>query len=264
MIPGIIAQDTDISAAAPADPFSGSAASFSGTSGFNGQCAIKLASITATNNGFMGWSGWFRSAWFPAGNPSVWSCDSAGSSDTNFHANGSTQFEFDVGNGSRSWSCNIGAADSTAFLTNNVWQHIIGAADVNHAAGLKFIKIYVDGVDASANATGSNGTAWQFTLNGKDFFLGDDGFGNSFDGGIADFSFWPGVNFFTAGDISSTTREHFRDAGGNPVDPATTIAAMGVSPAIMCTGGVTGFLANALGTSGALTVPAGYDSPTNI
>lgn len=235
---------------------------FSGYNGANGQCAISRSSLSCTNNGFLAWAGWFKTTWYTGqlSGAVPWIVDSASLGRPVFILDAFHQYWFEVGNGTRSWGGSIGATTSEAFLDDNTWQHIIAACDTNHASGAKFFKIYVDGVDSTANITETN-PAWTFLMNGKDFIIGDNGSGTGWFGDVADFSFWPGVNFFTAGDISSTTRELFRTAGGAPVDPSVAIAALG-TPAIMCAGGVSGFLANTLGGSGALTVPGGYDSPT--
>jgi hypothetical protein len=268
MIPGVLTQleQSQLGAPPPALPTGG--VRFSGLTGANAKCGIRLASLACTNNAFFGWSGWFRTNWYPTTGtsfPNIWVTDHAGSAFNNFHRNGSTQWEQDITNGTGSGSCNIGAADSLTFLPSSppiVWHHIIAACDVNHANPGKIQKIYVDDVDATANISNTS-AAWTFNLNGKDFWVGDDGFGNSWVGDVFDFSFWPGISLITSSDISSTTRGLFRDStSGSPRNPSVAIAALGAPP-IMLTGGAAGFLANSLGNSGALTVPAGYDPPTN-
>lgn len=236
---------------------------FSGDVGSNGKCSIKLNALSCTDNGFLAWAGWFKTSWFPSTGvvwPYAWVVDSVTRGMPDFFRNGTTQWEFDVANASRSLAATIGLSDSLAFLNDNVWQHIIAACDVNQSSGNKKIKIYVDDVDAGSFS--ETQPAWSFDMNGKDFWMGDNGYGSSWTGDIADFSFWPGINLLTAGDIAEATRRLFIDAFGNPVDPSTAIATLG-TPAIMCSGDATSFLTNSLGSNGSLSVPAGYDAPTN-
>jgi hypothetical protein len=262
---GIIAASSVIKRAAPTPP-SNQAVSFIGTVGPGVKCGLKLPALSCTNNGFFGWAGWFLTDWYPTTGtsfPNIFVTDPNVDFVPNFHQNGSTQWEEDVGVGVNGSSINVGAADSLAYLPAGVvWHHVISAWDVNHANPSKIGKIFVDGVDATANFN-STAAAYNFGMNGKDFWIGDDGFGNSWVGAVYDFSLWPGISLLTGSTISSTTLQLFRTVGGAPVAPSVAIAALG-SPAVMLTGGVSGFLANSLGTNGPLQVPALYDSPVNI
>jgi hypothetical protein len=245
---------------------------FIGWTGSNGQCAIKLNGLSCTNNGFLSWAAWFKNPdWVPATTaqqslkPWLFQCDSGGSSVPTFRRNTQSSSPFgplnewaaEYGNNS---SFNNNAVTSSSHLTNNAWIHVMATADVNHASGSKIFKNYVGDVDRTDSLSSDPQVAWTFTMNGKDFWLGSDSNGDSVFCDIADFSFWPGKSFLTAGDISLTTRRLFIDASGLPVNPSTAIAALG-TPAIMCEGGVSGFLSNSRGNSGALGVPAFFDSP---
>lgn len=240
---GIVASEMRFAA-----PQSGINAVHFGTSGSFGQSALK-STLSCTDNGYAAWAGWFKTDWFPeSGFPYPWTIDPAGDYRPNFHRNGTTQWSWEVGNHTFDLSPTIGVADSLSFLTSNTWQHIICACDMNQSAGNKKLKIYVDDVDATGNFSEAT-AAWTFVMNGKEFWLGDDDWGDTYTGDIADFSFWPGVNLLTAGDISEATRRLFIDGAGKKVDPSVAIASLG-SPALMLTGGVSGFMANSLGTSG--------------
>lgn len=253
MISGITANSDDIS--------SGGGSSTTAVH-FNGNSALKLNSISCTDNGYCAWSGWFKTAWFPeSGFPYIWVVDPNDDFRPAFFRNGTTQYEWEVGNATYDFGPTIGVADSLSFLNDNVWQHIICACDMNQSAGNKRLKIYVNDVDATGNFSDAT-AAWSFVMNGKEFWLGDDSYFDNYTGDIADFSFWPGVNLLTAGDISEVTRRLFIDGSGNLVAPTTAIASLG-TPALMLTGNAASFATNSLGSNGSLSVPDGYDPITN-
>lgn len=130
------------------------------------------------------------------------------------------------------------------------WHHFIGCLRAGVAT-----KLYIDDVSSGAETLG---TAADFTWNGKDVWVGDDGWdGSFFTGDLAYVSLWPGIDFFSGGsDISEATRRLFIDAGGLPVDPSVAIASLG-TPAVMLAGGSTTFADNSLGSSGAFSIVNG-------
>jgi len=264
---GIVAQETEDVPVIPLG-YTPQPVQFTAKTGFNQQCAIRRSVVTCTNNGLCSWAGWFRMTdWATHGAeqdglPHIFHGDAASFQYPYWYQTGSTAWEAAVGNHS-------GRAHfiqtNTANLPGNTWINVICSVDVNQSAGNKKFRFYVNDV-SHADTTGTDsGTAFQLDMNTRDFWLGDDSFGNGAYFKVADFGFWPGVSFLTAGDITQATRRLFIDDDGNPVDPLDTggaIATFG-TPAIMCLGGVSGFLANAHGSSGTLAVPAGYDTPLN-
>lgn len=280
MLYGIETESTRKFVAPPGGAYTPDPVRFIGWTGTQGECAIKLNSLISPDNGFCSWAGWFRNPkWIPTDTslgslrPWIFQVDSTGFNVPGFHRNFDTfthnptsDWDAEYGDSTGTGNFVNGVITSSTHLTDGAWIHIMSTADVNHPATQKILKTYVGDIDRSDSFDPPTDpqTAWSFTMNGKDFWLGSDGaVGDSCFVDIADFSFWPGLSFLTAGDISVATRRLFIDAGGAPVDPTTAITSLG-TPAIMCEAGLTGFLANSRGNSGTFAVPPSiWDSPIN-
>lgn len=248
--------------------YTAKAVQFTGWNGFNGMCGLKCPSISCTNNGWVSFACWLKVANWSAPDSStyIWMSDSVVQFQPFFYQNGSPPPH-------SQWSIQHtkfqGYSNFDVHMNNGAWNHLICSMFINApptGSGVttnKKVGIVINGSNGlDLNATDST-TAGTFSCNGKDFWLADDGYGDSFTCLMADFSFWPGVNFLNpngTNTIDPTIIPLFRDTFGNPVDPAVAIAALG-APAVMATNGLSGFLANSLGTSGSLSVPSGYDSP---
>lgn len=253
---------------------------FTGKTGTNTKCGIKLTALSCTNNGNLSWAGWFRNPnWYDDGAtnsnqfPFAFMIDAAGVAGTYFRRHAvaaSTLWEAQLKDATHTYGNGIDLdevnyTDQTwPFVTaRDVWVHFMCSIETNHAAGTKKSVLIMNGYNLSASQYSDVGVAYSPLLNGKDFWLGDDGTGKGFYCDVADFSLWPGVTFMSGSTIPTATRQLFVDDNLDPVDPSVAIGALG-TPAVMCAGGVTGFLANALGGSGTLSVQGGYDSPVNV
>lgn len=207
--------------------------------------------VSCTDNQYFGFAGWFKTLWETGTPGTPFTVDPEATYNT-AHLGG--YLEFALGPGTASYMGIDLFAEPP--LAENTWQHFIGAIDIS---GGTVKKLYIDDVDIGGTRTGvayfGSGFA-NIICNGKTIWVGD-GDDGKFDGSMADVSIWPGVSLLTAGDIAEATRRLFIDANGNPVDPSVAIAALG-APAFMLSGNASSFPDNNLGTSGTLTVAAGY------
>jgi len=232
LVPGIVAGK------AAAGGYHASAVHFAG----DGNTYLNIASLTAPGDstGFCSYSLWF--------NGTSW-------------ANGSAMFVADPENNYTSdletrilatvhetRSIFADATDAnTIFASTNVvsagWHNLLVSVQTNLGVGSKILQMYLDDI-SSISAIADTHAAFLMTYNGKSFWIGDDGFSDSYSGDLADVWIAPGVFV----DFSVTAnRRKFISAAGKPVDPSGFPAS-----AMLFSGNATGFLVNQ-GTGGAFT-----------
>lgn len=133
---------------------------------------------------------------------------------------------------------------------NAAWHWTLISADTNHGAGAKKIKIFNDGVDRTDNIDDFD-SAFTIEMNGRDFYVGEDGFGDFIKGKFSTFWLAPGVSLLDgSGTIPLATRNIFVNAGV-PQDPAGFPSA-----AILFDGDASSWGTNQ-GTGGAFTLNGG-------
>lgn len=208
---------------------------------FDGNTWLSTASLTATDNGFISYAGWFKYP-SPGGDADqIWVVDPENTFTSNLSLHATFGFLHRISP--------VGGAPIMEIYTDpapslNAWHSAIVSIDTLNQAG----KIYVDDVDVTVLAEGD---PFSMSFNGLPFFVGSDTFGvsSSFTGDVADLRIMPGVSLLSAGDIPEATRRLFIDVAGKPVDPATATAALG-APCVLFSGDATAFETNQ-GTGGA-------------
>jgi hypothetical protein len=193
-------------------------------------------------------SGWFQVTTDPnqlvGGGPTFFMQDGAGAGNFFGIASDGGGTSLKCGVEDQSYADYIGAVSAAGIWTFGAgWHHVFGYVSNN-----TLCKQYLDGVDVTGTITPGGGVA-NLVFNGTEFAFPDD---NVADGnqilltaGVADLMVYFGV--------LHTDVTVFRDATTHkPKDPATF-----PQGAIMLSGDHTTFLANTLGTAGALTTQAG-------
>jgi hypothetical protein len=211
---------------------------------FDGGTSLHTASLAAVDAATLTFNLFYKIPAPTSGAPTFFVSDPANQYVTAFQTGGSADtlvhYYGDVGTGGVLASTHFGSVD-------DVWVSITGG--VNIAAG--FIAAYLN--DASRGQppipTGSGSV---ITLNGVSFYFGDDSFGTSLTGDVANFRLWAGVSILDgSGSISEANRRLLVDANGKPVAPAVANASLG-TPTISFIGDASTFATNQ-GTGGAFT-----------
>ncbi len=249
MIQGIVAQDTAVAVGPPAG-YSAHAVHFAGSSQSLGPTYLSRSSLSCTNNGFFSFSYWLKNPLYNNAGSIVWVVDPNGNYG-NYHSiqtvsatPGYHKYEFE---------------DLThQFVARYVplssaWHHILGSAEMNHAAGSKVLAVYVDDVLQTYNLKTDGGISFSPLFNGLQFVFGDDTFNDGLTMDVCDVWIAPGVSLLGGGStIPEITRRQFTDfdtgIGCIPIDPTTF-----PSSAILFTGGPSTFATN-LGTGGSFTL----------
>lgn len=131
----------------------------------------------------------------------------------------------------------LGKADFSSFIEFGIdliinddhWHTAVWSADLNHAAGARRVKFYVDDVDVAVLIEADTGSAFAAEFSGLPTRYAYDGNANWL-GDFADFRLLIGTSLLDGGgDIPLATRRLFIDGSGKPVDPATATAELGLA-----------------------------------
>ncbi len=222
---------------------------------FDGTTGLKINSLASADSTKLSFFGFFKSTW-SAGFQLMFVINSAASFPTQFYDPNGTIFRYEVSDGAGASTQYVTSDPAQPFwsppIGDNVWVPIIGTAD----SAIDTVMYFGDQATLPNGTAPGPGGGFSIKMNGQDFWLGNDSFGDFYTGDVCNFSLWPGISFLTAGDISLTTRRLFFDASGHAVDPSVAIAALG-TPALMLTGGSSTFALNSLGSEGPVAVNSG-------
>jgi hypothetical protein len=182
---------------------------------FDGSTYLDLAALTATDSTVLSFSFWYKSAAdIGAGGSPLWVGDTAG---LNPGADGGAALQnFAEGTYLRQSTsfANALVFGTTVTATNSQWHNVLVMADVNHAAGLRIFKLYIDDVDVTDTPATDTGVAFTMVANGLQFTIGGDTFGDNVTMDFAEC--WWGLNQFIDFTVSSNRRK-FISATKKPV-----------------------------------------------
>lgn len=218
----------------------------------DGSVNLSIASLTATDNGFISWTGWIKTS--SAVYQAVWQVDPA-----NTFTSGAITNEY-ISTIAKSAGGSTISIQSLIDIDDDIWHSVITTISTNHPDGSKIGKIYIDRVDVT-QAFNDGFPAFTLSFNGLPFFLLDDTFGEPYIGALADWRIMPGMSLLTGSDIASSTLDLFATADNKPVDPAVATGALG-APCMLFSGPAASFGTNQ-GTGGP-TVQTGVftDAPS--
>lgn len=256
MIYGVEAAGT----AAAGLSYSAGAVHFAGSKRGDGHTCLICSSLSATDNGYFSFSLWQKDLTNPLnagaiiGSSTLFVVDPASAYFPLVYIDGygGSNNRLAIGFGDESYSNYQFSYWNDPNYSN--WNHYLGSADTNHAAGSRISVLYVNDILVAADALDDIGIAFSNAVNGKQFVFGDEGasadVGPTMD--VADVWIAPGVALHevdTNGPfIPEATRRQFITAGAKPADPSGF-----PDSAILFSGTATTF-ANNRGTGGAFTL----------
>jgi hypothetical protein len=176
--------------------------------GFGGATILDIASLAAIDSSTILTSFWYSSPNdIPGGGDPVWVGDTTNTSALQSFAEGTFLRDPTFAN-RLVWG-------GTISPVLGVWHHVLMAADVNHAAGLRPHWIFYDDVDITDVPSDDTGIAFVMAANGLEFTIGGDTFGDNVTMSFADC--WWGLGQFA--DLTVTAnRRKFISAALHPVD----------------------------------------------
>lgn len=255
MMLDVIAASALLRQTIPGQSYAANAVHFAGGIQDEGPTYLSCASLSATNNGYFSFSIWQKGLVDPlnaAPTASFFVVDPASAYFPLAYVDSYTVNPgFVLGFGDESYSNYQYSYWANLNYTN--WNHYLGSADMNHAAGSRISILYINDVLVDRDTVDDIGIAFVNAVNGKRFVFGDDGSGNNgatMD--VADVWIAPGVALHevdTNGPfIPEATRRLFIDAGGKPANPSGFPAS-----AILFTGNSASFATNQ-GTGGSFSL----------
>jgi len=148
---------------------------------------------------------------------------------------------------------------NTPGMNSTTWQHLFITADISAADGTpaNWIKhFFINGTEKTNTADDTDG-ADNSVAAGTDFYFGQDGFGNSFTGDVADVQFWLGSYL----DFTIQANRELFILAGRPVNPLIAAQTLGAQT-ILFQGNVSNFSTNQ-GTGGTFTLTGSLTNSTS-